>query len=404
MRTLGSTILLLTLVVAARLSAGQEEEKVLGTPSTIQPSELNPHTISVQPGTRIRQQPRRDSVVLEIIDLSLQLPVIERRANWVKTRYRSWQGWIELPAGESASEGVSSSLPEPDGALPERARELLATGSRTARLGPFALYTDVQDAALLDWLSAAADSVLTTYRGRYHLDPGSGFSELVLLFSAESSYRHLASEVLGTAEAFSNGYTRDGISVLFTSTDGRQETVSALVHELTHLLNRRVFGAGMPPWLDEGLAEDLAYCRVDARGRLLLGTLGGETTTAADQTRISTGPRAHLATLLAAWRSPNPPSIAQLPLLERADFLQSGSRSLHYAESAFLVRLLLDDADHRPRFLGYLGELAASELVESVSLWDALGVAAATLEPEFFRFVTAQARAYDIPPAVTVER
>ena len=39
-----------------------------------------------------------------------------------------------------------------------------------------------------------------------------------------------------------------------------------------HLLNRRAIGPALPPWLDEGLAEDLAQSRVEGR-RVVGGTL-----------------------------------------------------------------------------------------------------------------------------------
>ena len=52
------------------------------------------------------------------------------------------------------------------------------------------------------------------------------------------------------------------------------ETRVIFVHELTHLLSRNALGEGLPAWLDEGMAEDLAWCRTDADGSAPAGHAG----------------------------------------------------------------------------------------------------------------------------------
>jgi hypothetical protein len=117
------------------------------------------------------------------------------------------------------------------------------------------------------------------------------------------------------------------------------EVAGTLVHELAHLLNRRGLGPALPPWLDEGIADDLAQSDFSATDALLPGTLGGTVSRQGGQIDL----RGARASLLLVQRAAENASAPQLPrLLERDwdDFVGAESEQL-YAGSLFWVRYLL---------------------------------------------------------------
>jgi len=273
MKTPVLLILSLTPMLNATSESAQTEETVLGKPSAIQPSMDDQETVALEAGARLREQPRFDSPVLEILGVSLELPVLDHQGSWVKVRFGAWQGWVQR-GGEGAAPLQEISLPlGPDEERLLRARTLLGVDVEPRPLGPFTLYTDVEDENLLDWLSAVAQDVFRAYRERFGLDPGSVTREVLVVFAGEADYRRFEAAEDRIAKADSSGYTSEGLSVLFAGDHARTSLGSLFIHELTHLLNRRVFRAEVPPWLEEGMAEDLAYSRLTPKGQIRLGTL-----------------------------------------------------------------------------------------------------------------------------------
>jgi hypothetical protein len=335
---------------------------------------------------------------VEILDTSLELPVLERMGSWVKVRFGSWQGWFR-PGDTDPGQGEE--LPfsfETDDERLLGAHSLLRREVDPRPLGPFVLYTDVVDDELLDWLSAVAGDVLRAYRERFALDPGSPSREVVVLYAEEADYREFEAADSRIAMAHSRGYTSEGLSVLFSGSQGRESLVSVLIHEITHLLNRRVFRTRIPPWLEEGMAEDLAFCQVTEEGRIRVGTLAGEMSEEFENWFSLSGPLAHLAALVASWSSPTPPDLETLVNMSWAEFIEPEARALHYAQSAMLLRFFSDGGNRRLKtgFRRYLEAVAEAELATSPSLWQSLGTSHERVETGLYRFVQHQARAYGI--------
>ncbi len=391
-------MLSLILTLAGVTQADQEEETLLGRPSTIQPSGHDSETILLIAGARLREQPRSDSPILEILDTPLELPVLDRQGSWVKVRFGNWQGWFRPSHGDP---GQGEELPfsfETDDERLLGAHSLLRGNVDPRPLGPFILYTDVVDDELLDWLSAVAWDVLRAYRERFDLDPGSPSREVVVLYAEEADYRVFEAADSRIAMAHSRGYTSEGLSVLFSGSHSRESLVSILIHEITHLLNRRVFPIMTPPWLEEGMAEDLAFCRVNEEGQIRLGTLAGETTEEFENWFSLSGPIAHLAALFASWSSPTPPDLETLVNMSWADFIKPEVRELHYAQSAMLLRFFADGGNRNLKagYRRYLEAVAEAELATSPSLWDTLGAGPEQVETGLYRFVQQQAVANGI--------
>ncbi len=409
-------LLLVLWVLAGSLWAGspQEDEIILGKPSSIRSLDRDRETIVLEQGSRLHQLAWSDSPIIEILEATVELPVLDRRGAWVKVRLGSWNAWA-FTAGDRP-------LPTPSLTVGEqrllRALRLLGTDSATRPLGPFVLYTDVEDSALLDWLGAIAADVTRAYRERFELDPGSESQEIVVIFAKESDYRDLVSAESFSGETDSFGYTGEALCALYVDGHSRTVLASVFLHELTHLLNRRVFHADIPPWLEEGMAEDLSYSQVNEGGEIRLGTLTGSSPysrqthsvefrqgdlTIAPQTKLVQSfnerePRAHLAALASAWAESTGPDLEALIPLEFAEFNRPDRRTLNYTVSAMLVRYLLGGSEDTPRerFLEYLRTMAGAELPSTLSFWDSLQAQPEQLSAELHRFVLAQAEAYGL--------
>lgn len=384
-------------------SAQEDTEIILGKRSEISAPADESETIELATGSRLRRHPRSDAEILEILAVPLSLPVIDTRPGWVKVAYGNWHAWVATGMDRDSAGETEPAEIEPGIERLNLARQIMGPGGQIGRLGPFSLYSDVDDAELLGWLSAVAYEIVEAYLDRFGLDPGNRFAEVVVLFADEASYRHFQGvESRRLAGTHSQGYAYHGLAVLPIGDRDRQAVASVLVHELTHLLNRRLFRFDLPPWLDEGLAEDLAYCEIDANGALRLGSLGGRLVTGPSGDWTLSGAPAHLALLLSSWDTPARPPLALLTTTDRIEFIEPDSRSLLYAESAFLVRLLLDASGSkmRDRFRHYLELVRANELLGSVDLWTVLEVVPEELEPRLFRFANSQA----VAAGISVER
>ncbi len=366
------------------------EDPVLGSRSAIGLDAGQRETEAVAAGTPLRARPDPRAPVLVLVDPAAELPVVERRQAWARVRYQTWTGWVAV--GDPAAAG-STRLPAAAPARPapqrlELARELLGAAGREGRLGPYRLLTDVGDRALLAALEAAAGGLEAVYRQRYRLQPASASGETIVLFDAEATYRRFEGGSAALAGLGTLGHMSPGLTATFAAGRSTDEIRRLLVHELTHLLNARALGPGAPAWLEEGLAEDLAYGRFDRRGRLLTGTLGGasrlfESGPRGPTVLQQTGGHDALAALLRAWDDPERPSLALLVELPWQEFVDPRGRKLRYALSAFLVRYLLDahDGQRTAPFLNYLATVAAAPAA-APPLWPTLGLDPRALETD----------------------
>lgn len=364
-------------------AAGPEEPAVLGAPTAFDLSGELTDQVRVAAGDRLHAAPAARAPVLARFAAAVDLPVLERRGAWVQVRYGSWRGWVR--AGRSGDEEGHDETEEaappttpwtaPAGADPahvERARALLKAERRLS-WGPYDLYTDVAREALLAVLGAVAVRLPEAFARRYALAATGVAREAVVLYARDAAYRDYAAGHEDLAELDSSGHAVGGLAVLAVGERHRDEVRGLLVHELTHLLTYRILGPRLPPWLAEGLAEDLAYCRVAASGELELATLDAWRAMRA-QTVVSVrgrpestvvrsrgGPELALAELRERWRQPDRPALELLLGLPHLDFMDPDRRPIHYPMSAFLVRYLLASEDRAERFRAFLAAVARGE-------------------------------------------
>lgn len=344
-----------------------ETDPVLGQPAGIDFS-AGSERVQVAAGTRLRHHPDLHSPSVVMVDVTIDLPILERRDDWVMVRYGAWKGWL-LPDGDPfASVGSPGRRLAPESLAPDperlaQARALLGPLSDTVTLGPFALITDCQDSELLEFLSDVAGQVPEVYRARYGLDPGPATHEVLVMFSRLEEYEAYAEATSAAGAGGSPGLSGRGLAVLAIGDLAPEGVAALLIHELTHLLNRRVMAALPRPWLEEGMANDLAFCRITPAGLLDCTELGGSRVEiervryqpggwiGGDTEVRLEGPRASMRLIWDRLRTDSKTfSLGHLLGLGWGEFSNPAGRTDHYDTSAFFVRYLDE---------GEGGELAA---------------------------------------------
>ena len=416
--------------VSARAQEADAEAPILGVPSEIREADGTGELIVVEPGTRLHGEPDVRSPAVAVIDVEIELAALDRREHWVQVRYGAWKGWVAT--GALAADVMQVGRPDQAawrlalaremlGSSPERGR---SAGAGSRSLGHFALETDVENPQLLRYLSRIARHLPEAFRERYGLElrraegvpsnpraggaPGdrdadgalrdlSATGDAVVIFSREEDYRAYEAQVRPETDRGALGHAAFGLAVLYVGRQGPEEVAAVLVHELTHVLSHRALAAAPPTWLDEGMANDLAFCRIDGARRLVLGSLGGRSVVIeehsyrpggwidVDRAVHLSGPAATRNQLRERWRSGNAIRIEKLTGLPAGQFFDPEDRQARYDVSAFFVRYLLDgeDGELAPGFHAFLASLASGEPVDSSALARALGRGWPELEDGF---------------------
>jgi hypothetical protein len=335
-----------------------------GDATTPAPGEADGERVWVAAGEPLRGAPEEGAAERGRLDRYLYLPVRERRGEWARVGSPQGEGWVRPFDGRAgARRGEADAVPwegepplgratVPPGPLPGRAADpaalaaaadLLGVGGPAGRLGPYALYTDVPRGRLfaLDRLAAGVEPV---YRARYGRVPLGTPREAVVLFDREEDYRRLQAADSVLAGLPAAGHTARGLVAAFVGGQGPGEVAATLVHELAHLLNRRALGPSLPPWLDEGIADDLAGSEVGPTGELRPGRIGGRVLEHPARLEFH-GAVAALRQVDEAYASGHAVPLARLTAMEWEEFVGSDDRGLHYAQASFFVRYLLDGGD-----------------------------------------------------------
>lgn len=296
--------------------------------------------------------------------------------------------------------------PDPNRLL--RARLLIDVDTTPTELGPYTLYTDVEDQYLLQRFSEIAENLPKAYKARFNVDPGPADGEVVVLYNEEKPYRAFEAAEPTVAAALTDGFATRGLVVLYVGNQDDFILDMMLVHELTHLLNRRVFGLDIPTWLDEGLATELAISRLEPTTlEIELGTLNGEDLYRPEAMIYARGPGidpisgqpiaepapayrdlkggvASLTELGVVWDLPTRPSLSEVVTMSQLEFIAPGNRGVHYAMSAFLIRYFLEAGrKHQERFVQYLQTAAAEGELPEPSPWSYMDMKEGKLENRF---------------------
>lgn len=274
-------------------------------------------------------------------------------------------GVLGALAGVAAADSPQPAPASADSARILKARNAMRPLGREARLGPWRLITDAAMGELTG-MDAVADRLAATYTARYGLAAAPGPGQVVVIYSSDERYRRFV-ESDGSPSFAARGHAYAGLAVLaleLRPLDSR----AIVIHELTHLLSQGAFGDSIPAWLDEGLSEDLAWCRADAEGRLEPDTFESREIPDAWIQSVRAGKALPLAVLLSpATRF----------------FSNPGTRRDATTTSAMLVRWCLADPARAARFRAFLRSVAKGGSGDAAALAAALGMGAPELQKDF---------------------
>jgi hypothetical protein len=266
------------------------------------------------------------------------------------------------------------------------------------RLGPYPLYTDLADPGLVFFLDRVAAAVEPAYRRRYGREPVGEAAEVIVLFAGEEGYRAFQDADRQLADLPASGHTGYGLVALYLGGRRRDEVAATLVHEIAHLLNRRSVGPALPPWLDEGLAADLATSAIGPAGDLHPDTLGGAIERGAGRVDYY-GAQAAIRRLAAALTDRALPPLPRLFALDWEAFVRSDRLDLHYAAAGFFWRYLLqgEGGALAGPARAYLASTADGGAADAETLRIELDRTWADLEDGFEAWVAANAEGVEDP-------
>ncbi len=372
----------------------------LVAPPAAGPVQAGPR-VWILPGTVLRLSPAEAApAILEVATMA-SAARLERRGDWFRVNHRGIEGWVFLEGYDETGGPPYGDAPEPPGPLeplpPDEAklaaaRRYLGDRERASRVGPYAFYTDSRDDELVARLDRLAAQLEAVYVERYALRPRGTPRAALVLYRTELPYRLFQRRQPQISGLPSTGHSAKGVAAFFVGERSRGEVGATLVHELVHLLNRRALGPALPPWLDEGLADDLASARVDPDGTIRPQLIGGERRREGSTVRV-TGGVATLLQLRDELDAGGPPLLPDLLGLDWESFVRDDRSRLHYGASAFWVRYLLqgEDGRHSEAFRRFLAAVAAGRPATAEALRQELGQGWDVLERGYRAWVLAEA-------------
>lgn len=351
---------LFALALTATAQEADEEPEILGQPAgwAVEAEDAS-SLVEVAEGSALHAEPDHESLIITLLPDG-QLPLVESNERWVRVRYGDRLGWVDLeaphpPQGAPAPSGEVFIDREPVFDPLE-----LGTGWTQEEAGPYTLFSRVDDPGLIDYLLRVAVDHARLYAERYGLPEKEIGGMLILLADRQAMTDFRRARGHEIVESRIEGYFHSpDLVVLYRGFNSRQRLAATVIHEVTHLVSWQVLRGGgrhlasLPPWLEEGMAEELALSSLQ-RGRLRAGPLGpgnlrygrrlGAVLWQLEQEIVAQG---------------TAPSLPALLAMDEDAFLSSDSE-LNYLMSAFWVRYLLSGADDElaAGFKAYLASVA----------------------------------------------
>lgn len=364
-------------------------------------------------GAVMRRQPRHDAPIIEEVDGVSNVVKLEQRDHWYRVYRLGREGWVYLEnyASSGPPYGNAAEAPGPlhgRGPDPQElaaAQRILGDDAQQVFFGPYTVYTDCRETKLLDRLDRLARQLEAVYTEYFDRLPVGQPKTVIVLFRHQQDYLTLRDQLIELAGLPASGHHSRGLIALYV---GQREALgigSTLVHELVHALNRRSLGPALPPWLDEGLADDLAASHVTKDGRIDTSELNGRVRPKGGRVVIN-GALASLMDLRRARLQGNLPALSTVLEMDWESFVRSSDIGLHYDFSAFWVRYLMqgESGRYREAFRSFLDDVAAGEPVTKEALQAHLGTNAILLEASFRNWFELLAREAQLPDVDPVRR
>ena len=258
--------------------------------------------------------------------------------------------------------------------------------------GPFGGSTDVANERLLQHLERVATALPGAFATRFGLQAIASGS--IFVFGRERDFRTWLKTQHGVEDARVEGFAASGTASLYLGHHGVEDVSAMLVHEVTHLLARNAFRRSLPPWLEEGLADELAFNRFTRDGKIVHDSVRISRSARMQSmfptrrgTRFSSTVSGPGVALLRLSRG----SLVPLPELLNAsqdDFLASAGRQDRYATAAFFVRFLLSAQPERAqRFRAFLAAGVGGAPMDAAAFEVAMGETVVELDKKYLRWV-----------------
>ncbi len=358
-------------------------------------------------GMELKTGPSVDAATVYEFEHLARAGKIERRGDWYHVDYHGRDGWVLLEGYDENAEIPYGEVADPPRPVPARApneqrlaeaRKYLGAGERVARLGPYDFYTDSRDDELISHLGTVVEQLEAVYAERYGRRPIGTAAEAVVLLRSDIAYRLVRRHTERIADLDSAGHNSEGIAVLYSGGRSRSDVASTVIHELTHFLNRRALGPQLPPWLDEGIADDLALSRIEADGRIQPRQLGGGRHRRGGELSLE-GALASLWRLRDAARTGELPAVPELMSSDWDRFVQAPEIQLHYAAAALWIRYLIEGEDgrHAAGLRAFLDAVAAGEPPAAETLQAELGEPWSVLNAGFHAWIEERAAGVELP-------
>jgi len=352
-------------------------------------------------GTTVHESPDPTSKILFTLDNPAPFALRERREEWARIQPAGREGWIQVNASTVHSSPPQGSAPIPvtaiGGRAPDeqrltRALDVLGADYRHLRLGPYDLFTDLPEGTpLLPYLDRAAHRHEEGYGKRYGLPLQGQPEAAVVLFTKASDYRSFQADEERLSGLRASGHAGYGIVALFAEGSSQEELLGTLLHELSHLANRRAVGPALPPWLDEGLAEDFAGLTVGPDGSVREGTWRGQRSSSVGSLRW-TGTIVDLKRIEDRRAQGTLMSLPELLNLPWEAFVRVREPRLRYAHSALWIRFLLrPEGELATPFREFLRAVATGEQPTPESLRSHLDRDWESLERDFRAWIQEEA-------------
>ncbi|MEE8368130.1 MAG: hypothetical protein V3S30_07410 [Thermoanaerobaculia bacterium] len=350
------------------------------------------------PETVFFEEPDFGSVKTARADEYVRLPIVRQIEDWYLVNRGSQMGWVYFEDYYTSDEPPLGSAPTPVVPLDSRpphpdrlqlARLVMGKDGVQGRLGPYLLYSDARSKDLVDFCDRVAHRVEERYRARYDLRPVGEPAEAILLFERVLDYRVLQATDTTLEGLLASGHTGFGMVALWVGGRSKWEVAATLIHEITHLLNRRALGPALPAWLNEGIADDMAAFRLEESGALEATRLSGRRTRIG-RAVVTGGALGAVIQLRKSLNTPGSRSLQEVLNLDWEEFVRSDPKQLNYAQSSFWIRYLLSDPQLATRFKAYLAEIAAGGDATPTALQARLGRDWAQLQQGFSTWVGLQ--------------
>lgn len=392
--------------------AQSNQISVVVVPPPAEDLDVHPYT-HLNPGALLRERPEMSAPLVKRLDRYYVVPYLSRREDWVLVHVDGQRGWVRVgppleTAGPPLGERPSPPHPlagraAPSALLAAAAREMGAA-RRGQRVGPYPLLTDVREPGLIPAMDRLARQIEPLYRERYGLTPVGQPRATVVLFAKKSAFDAFNRSDPRLRGLHPEGTEVPGLITLYAEGRSWTEIEATMVHEITHLLNRRAVGPALPPWLDEGMAEDLASSRITPVGTIDASVLAGMMTVDGRR-RTLRGARAGVLMLAKQMRSGAAPNLARLTALDWVGFVAVPSAADHYREAGLLIRYLatgpaVAGQSQRPRngLRNFLRGVARGGPATGDALLQSLGVSWSQLQSSFLAWLDSE-----IPAPFTLE-